>query len=138
MPPLGRMSPDERGLALIRAWIEGLSIRSPTPSPFPAASPDPPQAEPTRHQPVRTLIHMENGAESGLLIPRAEGDPGPPPAVRICVGGGPCRQLASALARADGAKDGWVVRPFAPLLRGCYRLILLWPGRADRRILLVL
>jgi hypothetical protein len=136
MPPLGRMSRDERGLALIRAWIEGMSGSLSTPSPRPALSPDSRRVEPTRLPPVRTSIHRANRADTGFSIPRAEGDPDAPPAVWMC-DGGPCRRLAAAVAWTDAAKQDWVVRPLAPPPRGGCRLILLWPGRAGRRNVLV-
>lgn len=132
MPPLGRTSLDEPGLALIRAWIEGL------PSAVQDSSLSSPPPAPARHPSSRTLYLLRERADQGVFIPRAATEPAAPPAIRYCDAVGSCRYPASGATQDDSVRDGWVVPMAATIPRGRYRLVLTWEGRTGRRILLVL
>lgn len=132
MPPLGRTSVDEPGLALIRAWIESLS------DPPESASAPGMRIPQSSARTVFLLPERDGTRSAGSVLPRVAGEPAEPPAIRVCDAGGNCRDYSGGEVRTDAARDAWVSQAPAPLPRGRYWLVLSWNGRIGCRILLVL
>jgi mono/diheme cytochrome c family protein len=137
MPPTGRTSLDEPGLALIRAWIEDLSPSTPL-----ADSPRPIQTDSAKYsqaaQTKATGIRMEfRQAGTRFQVSRAPGEPEEPPEIRVCDALGACRVFVpETVAEASGNK-GWVLRPSEPLRRGLHWVWLRWPQHRSLRFTLV-
>ncbi len=122
MPPVGKTEVDERGLSLMREWIESLARDS-----VAATGPMPDKASLRIHYRDRLL----EVTSSGLKL---KGNP----IFRIYPMTGDKVEGLSLSVAANPDREGWVLRLSQPLPRGRYRLDLRWDdGRIIREFLVL-
>lgn len=123
MPPLGRTQVDERGLALMRKWIESLAEDSLAPK-----------------SSLRTkgpwIIHHREQQE--LMLGRWNLGTVGVSALRIIHPSGRRETGVSISARAHPRSEGWTLRFSQPLPRGRYWIVIEGDGITVRRDLLVI